>query len=617
MVQYLSNITSPDDVKKLNKQELEVLSEEIREFLVDSLSKTGGHLSSNLGVVELSVSLHKVFDSPKDKIIWDVGHQSYAHKILTGRRDLFDTLRKENGISGFPKHKESAHDAFLSGHSSNSISAGYGIAQALALNDDNHQVVAVIGDGSFTGGMVYEALNNAGRSKANLIVVLNHNDMSISKNVGAFSKYLSLMRAKQGYFNFKTKLEKILDHTPLIGRPIKRSLSGSKSLVKRVIYNTTFFEELGFEYMGPVNGHSIEDLTSVLEAAKREDGPVLVHVDTTKGKGYQFAEENPGAYHAVGTFDPAVRLPDDVSEGNFSDEFGKTLVELAKIDPRICAVTAAMKHATGLHYFYQQCKDRFFDVGIAEQHAVTFCAGLASQGKLPVFAVYSSFLQRGYDQLLHDCALEPQHVVLGVDRAGLVGADGETHQGIYDVAFLSSIPNVTIFSPETYAEMRHCLKQAIYQTKNIAVVRYPRGAESCHHDLISDKHQEFLADCQDRARMAVVTYGRLTDNVMQAVSELRQKGRKITVIKLVKIHPIPEAVVVFLQRFSQVFFFEEGSRQGGIGMQLLDLMMSHGYHGSYHLRAIDHPVKQAEVESSMQSLGLDTQNILACMEEVK
>lgn len=613
--QYLNKIESPEDVKRLNREQLEILAREVRLFLVRSLSKTGGHLSSNLGVVELSIAIHKVFDSPADKVIWDVGHQSYTHKILTGRRDRFDTLRMEDGISGFPKHRESEHDAFMSGHSSNAISAGYGIAQALALQGNRHHVVAVIGDGSFTGGMVYEALNNAGRSKANLVVVLNHNDMSISKNVGAFARYLSLMRAKQGYHNFKHRLSHALDNTPVVGKHIKQSLSSSKSAIKRWIYNTTFFEEMGFEYMGPVDGHDMEDLLSVLESAKRLTGPVVVHVDTTKGKGYRFAEENPGAYHAVGSFDPKERLPDCIASGNFSDEFGRELARLAAKDERICAITAAMKHATGLQHFYQQHRPRFFDVGIAEQHAVTFAAGLASQGQIPVFAVYSSFLQRGYDQLLHDCALEPQHMVFGIDRAGIVGADGETHQGIYDVAYLSSIPNMTIYSPETYQELRACLKQAIYDTPDLVAVRYPRGNEDCSHSLTTELYRDYLLDSVEPAETLVVTYGRLTDAAMHAVETANQNGAKAAVLKLIQIHPIPERALAVAEDYGRILFFEEGSKQGGVAMQFLTALAERGYQGRIKICAIEEPVKQATVESSLRKLGLDAAGMQRRIEE--
>lgn len=607
--QYLSNIQSPDDVKKLSLEQLQALAREVRLFLVRSLAKTGGHLSSNLGVVELSIAIHKIFDSPADKVIWDVGHQSYTHKILTGRRDRFETLRLEDGISGFPKHRESEHDAFMSGHSSNSVSAGYGIAQALALNGDDHHVIAVIGDGSFTGGMVYEALNNAGRSKANLIVILNHNDMSISKNVGAFSKYLSLMRSKQGYHNFKHRLSHALDNTPIVGKQLKKSLSNSKSAIKRWVYNTTFFEEMGFEYMGPVDGHDLEDLLSVLESAKRETGPVVVHVDTTKGKGYRFAEENPGAYHAVGAFDPKTRLPDKIASGNYSDEFGRELARLAAKDQRICAITAAMKHATGLQHFYKQHRSRFFDVGIAEQHAVTFAAGLASQGKIPVFAVYSSFLQRGYDQLLHDCALEPQHMVLAIDRAGIVGADGETHQGIYDVAYLSSIPNMTIYSPETYEELRICLQRALYETPHLAAVRYPRGKEIGEHGLKAEQYHDYLLENAEFADTLVVTYGRLTSAVMEAAEKVKVSGGHTAVMKLLKIHPISQEAILEAKKYRRIFFYEEGIKQGGVGMQFLTALCEQGFAGCVRIIAIEEPVKQASVEHALQKLGLDAASI--------
>ncbi len=610
--QYLPKVNQPADVKKLDAVALKQLCQEIRLFLIQSISKTGGHLASNLGVVELSVALHKVFDSPEDKILWDVGHQSYTHKLLTGRRKGFANLRMEGGLSGFPKRSESVHDAFLSGHSSNSLSAAYGIATALQLDGDNeHQVVAVIGDGSFTGGMVYEALNNAGRSKRNLIVILNHNDMSISQNVGAISKNLSHMRATHGYTDFKKCVSKMLEETPVVGPPIKDSLRNYKSLVKRLVYNSTFFDQMGFEYMGAVDGHDLEELITVLEAAKRHEGPVVVHVDTKKGKGYRYAEQNPSAYHGVGAFDPKVPLKLNCSADDFSGQFGETLVDLAQSDDRICAITAAMEYGTGLHPFRQAFKNRFFDVGIAEQHAVTFAAGLAAQGKLPVFAVYSSFLQRSYDQLMHDCAIEPQHVVLAIDRAGIVGADGQTHQGIYDVSFLSSVPNTTIYTPENYRELSYCLKQALYKTPAIAAVRYPRGKETTRKDLMADCYRDYLLH-KGSTDTVVVTYGRQTEQVMQAIEGM---AKKPTVLKLLKVHPLPLKAIQAVSEAKRVLFVEEGSKQGGVGMAFLLALTEQGFGGRYELIAIDEAVHQAEVSRNLEILGLDAKSIRRRLEE--
>lgn len=606
----LDTIHSPRDIDRLSVQEMKTLAEEIRFFLVESISKTGGHLASNLGVVELTLAIHKVFHSPMDKIVWDVGHQSYTHKILTGRKDRFDTLRQENGLSGFPKPSESVHDAFIAGHSSTSISAGYGIAKALSLKGSQHHVVAVIGDGSFTGGMVYEAFNNAGRNKDNLVVILNHNDMSISKNVGAFAKYLSSMRAKPGYHDFKRHLENTLDRMPVMGKPIKTSLTSSKSLLKKWIYNTTFFEEMGFEYLGPVDGHDYEALVSVLDTAKQLHRPVVVHVDTTKGKGYSFAEENPGAYHGISKFDVETGNPDIAPADSFSTEFGQYLAALGAQDPKICAITAAMKYGTGLQYFCSRFKERFFDVGIAEQHAVTFAAGLASQGMLPVFAVYSSFLQRGYDQIIHDCAIDRQHVVLCIDRAGIVGDDGETHQGVFDASFLSSIPNVTIYAPESYTELKIMLKTALYDTEGVVAVRYPRGSECIEHKLVCTEYQDYLYKGRLGDKL-IITYGRLTNEVGKAVRRLSAQGEAVSVLKLLKISPIPPRALELASRYREIYFFEEGIKKGGIAQQFLSDLYESGYHGSFRITAIDGAfVKQAKVDSAWRKYHLDADSIV-------
>lgn len=603
--QILDEINSPRDLDGLSNEEIKVLAQEIREFLIESISKTGGHLASNLGVVELALAIHRVFHSPFDKILWDVGHQSYTHKILTGRKDRFDTLRQQDGLSGFPRPSESVHDAFIGGHSSNSISAGYGIAKALSLKASKNHVVSVIGDGSFTGGMVYEALNNAGRSKDNLIVVLNHNEMSISKNVGAFAKYLSSIRVRPEYHNFKRSVETTLDRVPLVGVKIKTAMTSSKSLLKRWIYSTTYFEEMGFEYLGPVDGHDYAKLVSILEVAKSLQRPVVVHVDTTKGKGYSFAEENPGAFHGISKFDVETGNPDVAPANSFSTEFGQYLTKLAENDVRICAITAAMKYGTGLQFFSAKFRDRFFDVGIAEQHAVTFSAGLATQGFLPVFAVYSSFLQRAYDQLIHDCAIEKTHVVICVDRAGIVGDDGETHQGIFDASFLSSIPNVTIFSPETYEELRIFVKAAIYDIQGVVAVRYPRGCESTQHTLVCSEFKEYLYRSGDGEKL-VVTYGRITDSAMAAIRTLAKKGRSIAVIKLLKITKISAEVFEIAKNYKEIFFFEEGIKKGGIGQEFMADLYENGYRNGFKLTAInDEFVKQSSINATLEKYNLD------------
>ena len=432
----LDTLHFPEDVKKLTLQQCDKLCQEIRTKLISTVSKTGGHLASNLGVVELTVSLHRVFDSPKDKFVWDVGHQCYTHKLLTGRNDSFDTLRQENGISGFPKPSESEHDSFISGHSSTAISVAAGIAEANRLKGNSRYTIAVVGDGAMTGGLTYEGLNNAGKVKNNrLIVVLNDHEMSISRNVGSLAKYLASIRGSENYVKTKKRVEKKLTSSA-IGVPVAKFIKNSKDVLRETVLGvSTMFEDLGFVYLGPVDGHNIEDLDDVLQAAKSYGCPVLVHVNTVKGRGYKPSENNPGEYHGVSKFDIETGNPEAACKDTFSDMFGKFLVQAARKDLSLCAVTAAMEHGTGLHHFSRAFPRRYYDVGIAEQHAVTFSASLAKQGLLPVFAVYSSFLQRAYDQLIHDVAISGAHVVLGIDRAGVVGEDGETHHGMFDVGF--------------------------------------------------------------------------------------------------------------------------------------------------------------------------------------
>lgn len=601
----LDTIHSPRDLDRLSESDLNLLAKEIREFLVESISKTGGHLASNLGVVELTLAIHRVFDSPYDKIVWDVGHQSYVHKILTGRKDQFATLRQEDGLCGFPKSKESVHDAFIGGHSSTSISAGYGIAKALSLKGDNHHVISVIGDGSYTGGMVYEAMNNAGQNRNKLIVILNHNDMSISKNVGAFAKYLSTIRVQPGYLDFKKGVEKVLDHTPVVGKHLKNSIRSSKSILKNALYNSTFFEKMGFSYLGPVDGHDLKALTNALTTAKRMDGPILVHVDTTKGKGYCYAEENPGAYHGISKFDVETGNPDVAPEDSYSNVFGRALAKLAGTDERICAITAAMKYGTGLQHFSSRYRKRFFDVGIAEQHAVTFAAGLASQGMRPVFAVYSSFLQRGYDQIIHDASIEQQHVVLGIDRAGIVGDDGETHQGVFDVSFLSAVPHITVYSPESYGELEISLQKALYDHTGVVAVRYPRGSEKITHLLRCRNKDNFVYQDAGGKTLAV-TYGRETEQVCSAAERLAG----VSVLKLVRIVPIPEQALEIARKYQKIYFFEEGMKCGGIGQQMMCALYESGWKGDFSLTAIDGEfVRQGVVENVLKRYGLDAQSI--------
>jgi len=475
MTKDLTDYNFPADLKNMDEKELELLTVAIREFLIEKVSKTGGHLASNLGIVELTVALHRMFDSPKDKIIWDVGHQSYVHKILTGRADQFDTLRQMDGLSGFPKIKESPHDVYETGHSSTSISAAAGMAAARDLKGEDHQVIAVIGDGSLTGGMAYEALNNVGASKSKVIVVLNDNGMSISRNIGGVSQHLSKLRTSSGYLRAKKAIKKTIKKIPVIGGDMTEGLAHAKDRIKYALLSGgVIFEELGFTYLGPVDGHNLKELLEVLELAKHASGPVFVHVMTKKGKGYRTAELNPNKFHGVGPFNPETGALLNPSGTTYSKVFGDTMLKLAEENEDIVAISAAMCDATGLGPFAAAYPKRFFDVGIAEAHAVTFAAGLARDGIRPVVAIYSSFLQRAYDQLIEDVCLQNLPVVFAIDRAGIVGADGETHHGVFDLSYLTSMPNMTVLAPKDGNQLEAMLKYALTLNGPVAV-RYPRG----------------------------------------------------------------------------------------------------------------------------------------------
>ncbi|MCR5041370.1 MAG: 1-deoxy-D-xylulose-5-phosphate synthase [Clostridia bacterium] len=621
--QILSRIKSPADVKKLSAAQLEELASEIRRCLVDTVSKNGGHLASNLGVVELTIALHRCFNSPKDRIIFDVGHQSYVHKLLTGRLDRFETLRQGGGLSGFTRPYESEHDVFFSGHSSTALSAAYGIAAANAVKGSKDYTVAVVGDGAFTGGEVYEAMNNAGRKNVRLIVVLNDNEMSISPNVGALAKYLAVIKADPRYFRLKAKTEETINSIPLVGTKISKGIFDVKTRLKNRMYNSTMFEELGFRYIGPIDGHDIQQLSRALEAAKEiKHYPVLVHVNTVKGKGYEYAERFPCAFHGVSEFD-AETGDTGVSGKSFSSEFGQVLVSLAAGDRRICAVTAAMASGTGLEEFEKRFPNRFFDVGIAEQHAVTFCSGLAAGGMLPVFAVYSTFLQRGYDQIIHDCALQGLKVVFSVDRAGFVGSDGETHQGLYDAAFLGTIPNITVYSPSTYAEEHEFLRKAIYDDNGTVAVRIPRGSEK---DIPEDFRPGFgtfdvyprgevgSAPAADMPAAFIVTYGRLFPTACAARQKLTREGLDVGILKLNRIKPIDPGAVDVLMNAEKVFFFEEGQQYGGVGERLLDMLASSGFSGSYINRGVDDCfVPQEAPARQLAMFGLDADGMVSAV----
>ncbi len=600
----LGSLNLPADLKNLSIDECKALAAEMREVLVKTVANNGGHLASNLGTVELSIAVHRAFESPKDKIIWDVGHQSYNHKLLTGRYKGFDTLRKKDGISGFCRPGESVHDAFISGHSSTSVSAALGYAYAMKLRGSPNYAVAILGDGAATGGEFFEGLNNAGKSDANIIVIINHNEMSISKNVGGLAKYLATLRTKQKYIKTKGKVEKLLDSTPLVGNSLKNTIKASKNAVKNIVLRNsapTLFEDLGFSFVGPVDGHNISELDYALRAAKTIGGPVIIHVNTVKGKGYAPAEHNPGGYHGVGAFDLETGNPDAVSSDSFSCVFGETLTRLAAKSTKICAITAAMKYGTGLDKFARRYPKRFFDVGIAEQHAVTFAGGLAAAGMIPVFAVYSSFLQRGYDQVIHDLAITNAHVVIGIDRAGIVGEDGETHQGIFDVSFLSSIPNVKIYSPSSYEELRKCTDRAINTDTGVVCVRYPRGNDKSEYEpsYVSNSftHEKVGSDT------LIITYGRLFNEVYKAHRKLSDSGILTDILKLIQIHPIKSQVLSIISGYKKVYFFEEGILSGSIGQQLSSVCKN------VEVCAITDFVPQASVNEALDSLGLSGDKI--------
>lgn len=607
--QFLSDINSPKDLKKLNTKDLDVLATEIRKVLIDTVSKNGGHLSSNLGVVELSIALHYMFNSPEDKIIWDVGHQVYTHKLLTGRFNEFNTLRTENGISGFTSPEESEHDIFYSGHSSTSISAALGIATAnLNMGNDDY-TIAVIGDGALTGGMAYEALNNAGRSGTKLIVILNDNEMSISENVGSMARYLAAIRTKPEYYRLKEKTENALNKIPFVGTEIANLISNVKTRVKNLMYKSTFFEELGFEYMGPIDGHNIEQLCEALDGAKVVNAPVLLHISTVKGKGYDFAEKSPSVYHGISKFD--IETGEPKSGGtNFSAEFGDNLCALAESNKNICAITAAMSLGTGLKGFSEKYSERFYDVGIAEGHAITFASGLAKGGMIPVVALYSSFVQRAYDQLVHDGALQKQKVILAIDRAGFVGEDGVTHQGLLDVPLLNSIPDITIYSPFTYERMKYDFDNVINNAENLTVIRYPRGVESILPNGYEITENDF--DVFGNGKTLIASYGRVSAEILKAVEILKQSKIETSCIVLNKIKPIPREVIEIAKDFDNIYFFEESEKSGGIGQSFAQMLLSVRFKGDYeHITVEDEFVAHASVDSLMKKYGFDAESIVS------
>lgn len=609
----LDKINGPEDIKKLNKQELDVLSQEIRDFLLEKISTIGGHLASNLGVVELTMAIYLAFDLPKDKVVWDVGHQSYTHKILSGRKAAFDELRQFGGISGFPKRKESPCDAFDTGHSSTSISAGLGLAQARDVLVEDHYVVSVIGDGALTGGMAYEALNNAARMEKNFIIILNDNNMSISENVGGMSTYLSSIRTGEGYLDLKKHVTNVLSRVPVVGDSIIEKISRTKNGIKQLLIPGMLFENMGITYLGPIDGHNTKALTRAFREAKKLNHTVLVHVITQKGKGYSFAEKNPSRFHGVEPFDILTgESKKEKKNPSYTDVFSKTICRLAEADEKIVAVTAAMPDGTGLKRFAKQFPNRFFDVGIAEQHAVTSAAGMAAGGLKPVVAVYSSFLQRGFDQVLHDVCIQNLPVVFAVDRAGLVGSDGETHQGIFDYSFLTAVPSMSVFAPKNLWELMDGMEFALSYGAPIAV-RYPRG--EAYQGLkefrspIEFGKGEMLYKEKDIALLAV---GSMVSTGEHVREKLKADGWNCTLANGRFIKPFDKELVDSLAKDHWLMVtMEENVLQGGYGLNITNYI-----HENYpHIKVVnialpDSYVEHGNVSLLRKGLGIDSDSII-------
>ena len=608
----IENINGPEDLKGLSYSELETLASEIREYIINTTAVTGGHLASNLGVVELTIALFKVFDPPYDRIVWDVGHQAYTHKILSGRREALKTMRQTGGLSGFPKTSESPFDAFDTGHSSTSISAALGIAQARDIKGEDYSVISVIGDGAMTGGMAFEGLNNASRIKKNFIVVLNDNEMSISKNVGGLSNYLNGIRTYKGYTNLKKNIETGLRNVPVVGDRLVTKVKRAKDSIKQMVVPGMFFEDMGITYLGPVDGHDIKALEKALTQAKKLDHAVIVHVITKKGKGYVPAEEHPEKFHGVDAFDPETGKKLMPSSGrSYSSCFSEALLELAESDRRIVAVTAAMPDGTGLKAFSEKFPERFFDVGIAEAHAVTSAAGMASNGLKPVVAVYSSFLQRAFDQLVHDVCLQNLPVVFAVDRAGLVGSDGETHQGIFDISYLSEIPNMTVMAPKNAAELKDMLKFA-FSLSSPCAIRYPRGTAyeglASHESGIALGKSELL---HKGSRVALFALGSMVSTALHVSEKLKEDGIDATLVNARFAKPLDDEMIRSLACGHDLLVtLEENVLRGGMGI----LAGKTAFSANEHVRVLnialpDNYIEHGDVDTLRKMLSIDSQSI--------
>ncbi|WP_297519077.1 1-deoxy-D-xylulose-5-phosphate synthase [uncultured Clostridium sp.] len=579
MIEILNNSKGKYKIKDLKEKELEILAQEIREFLINNISKTGGHLASNLGVVEVTLALFKNFNFDNDKVIWDVGHQSYVHKLITDRKDDFSTLRQYNGLSGFPKRIESKYDFFDTGHSSTSISAAIGMARARDIRKEDSNVIAVIGDGALTGGMALEALNDIGYNKTKMIVILNDNQMSISQNVGGLSAHLNKIRADRGYNKLKAEINATLSSSH-VGKNIAHSLGKIKGSIKQLVIPSMIFEDMGLKYFGPIDGHDLKELNEVIETAKEIDGPVVIHAITQKGKGYNFAEENPNKFHGVGPFDysSGEMLKVSKTKQNYSNAFGDAMIKIAKEDKDVVAITAAMPDGTGLKSFSKEYKDRFFDVGIAEQHATTMAAGMALSGLKPVFAVYSTFLQRAYDQVIHDVCIQKLPVVFAIDRAGIVGEDGETHQGMFDVSFLGIIPNMTILAPKMIEEVEGILKWAVDFNKPVAI-RYPRGTD--YEDLdfkpLSEINLGKWETIKEGEKLAIIASGKMLQHASIAVNHI-DNNESIEIINSTFIKPIDTKLIDSLnERGMDILVIEDGVLRGGMGEGIISYLNNKNY----------------------------------------
>lgn len=598
---YLPLLSDLDDKKA------QELANSLRQDLIESVSKTGGHFASNLGIVELTVALHRVYNTARDRLVFDVGHQCYVHKMITGRYDEMSTIRQYNGISGFPKPGESIHDAFIAGHASNSVAVAIGMARARTIQNQNYKVIAIIGDGALTGGLSYEGLSIAGQSNEQILVILNDNGMSIAKNVGGVANHLAHQRLKPQYITFKKYYRKFMKATWL-GRKVYAVIHGFKTAIKESLLPCSMFEDMGFTYLGPIDGHDMHQLTNTLRFAKEINGPALLHVRTQKGKGYPFAEKTPSNYHGVSAFDLSVGVPPQSSD-NFSGQFGNTLCNLAEKNPKICAISAAMTDGTGLEQFAAKYPNRFFDVGIAEGAAVSMAAGMSKQGAIPVFAVYSTFLQRSYDMLIHDISLLNLHTVFAVDRAGLVGNDGETHHGLFDVAFLDTVPNLTVLAPSNFAELDEMMRRAIDDFSSPVAVRYPRGREGSYTTCAPNENETLLQTGKD---ITIASYGILINTALEVADKLKDAGITASVVKLNTITPlVADKTIESVSKTKHLLVIEDCAAAGSVGIRLCAMLAQAGLSAKTILKnAGNGIVTHGSVSQLYKHLGIDADSIV-------